>query len=122
MSVLLTGVIAGQHLAEEERKKRAKKEKEAGEPHGLSWGSPKPKKPEFTWGNPKSKRRTVMYVLGNPPRTPNEAFSTLDNVFGAEEFSASEAQEVLEEVLDLSSSEARNSLRSLIRIESVEEV
>ena len=26
-----------------------------------------------------------MYVLGNSPRTPNEAFDALNNVFGAEE-------------------------------------
>lgn len=62
-----------------------------------------------------------MYVLGNPPRTSNEAFDALDNVFGAGEFSADEAQEVLEEVLELDPDEARNSLRSLTRAGVIEE-
>ncbi len=63
-----------------------------------------------------------MYVLGEPPRTPNEAFDALDNVFGADEFSASEAEIVLEEVLDMSSNEARSALRGLVRSRAVEEV
>ncbi len=63
-----------------------------------------------------------MYVLGNSPKTPNEAFDALDNVFGAEEFSAGDAQEVLEEVLNMNSGRARNELNSLTRIGAVEEL
>lgn len=63
-----------------------------------------------------------MYVLGEPPRTPNEAFDALDRVFSADEFSADEAQEVLEEVLELDSNESRNELKRLIRIDAVVEV
>ncbi len=64
----------------------------------------------------------MAYVLGDPPRTPNEAFDALDRVFSADEFSADEAQEVLEEVLELDPSEARNELRRLIRMGAVEEI
>jgi len=60
-----------------------------------------------------------MYVLGEPPRTPNEAFDALDNVFGAEEFSTGDANEVLREVLELSSSEANAELRRLIRMGAI---
>ena len=63
-----------------------------------------------------------MYVLGEPPRTPNEAFDALDGVFGAEEFNASNAEEVLVEVLELGSSEARTELGRLVRMGAVEEV
>ena len=64
----------------------------------------------------------MAYVLGDPPRTPNEAFDALDRVFSADEFSADEAQEVLEEVLELDSNESRNELKRLIRIDAVVEV
>lgn len=63
-----------------------------------------------------------MYILGEPPRTPNEAFDALDNVFGAEEFSAGDAGEVLEEVLEMRSDEARNELQRLVRMNTIEEV
>jgi len=62
-----------------------------------------------------------MYVVGEPPRTSNEAFDVLDRVFGAEEFSASEASEVLEETLDMTSSEAQNEFKRLVRMSAVEE-
>ena len=63
-----------------------------------------------------------MYVLGSPPRTPNEAFDALDNVFGADEFSRDNAEEVFEEVLELSPSEASAEFRRLVRMNVVEEV
>lgn len=63
-----------------------------------------------------------MYVLGESPRTPSEAFDALENVFSSEEFSAREAQTVLEEVLDMSLSEARNEVSRLIRMRAIEEV
>lgn len=63
-----------------------------------------------------------MYVLGESPRTPNEAFDALENVFSSEEFSVREAQTVLEEVLDVSPSEARNEVNRLLRMRAIEEV
>jgi len=63
-----------------------------------------------------------MYVLADPPRTSSEAFETLNRIFGSEEFSASEASEVLEETLDMTSSEARSALNRLIRSDAIEEV
>lgn len=63
----------------------------------------------------------MTYVLKNPPRTRNEAYDALDNVFGAEEFTEPEACEVLEEVLDMSSNESRNELHRLIRMDAVGE-
>ena len=62
-----------------------------------------------------------MYVLGEKPRTPSEAFDALENVFGGEEFSEAQAEEVLEEVLDMSPSESRNTLSRLIRNGAIEE-
>ena len=62
------------------------------------------------------------YVLGEPPRTPNEAFEALENVFGGEEFSFDEAVLVLREVLDLDSTQARSALSGLIRSRAIEEV
>ena len=61
------------------------------------------------------------YVLGETPRTQSEAFEALERVFGGDEFSAREAEEVLEEVLDMDASEARNELSRLIRSRAVEE-
>ena len=63
----------------------------------------------------------MKYVLGDPPRGQSEAFEVLENVFSAEEFTQAEAQEVLEETLDMSSSEARNELRRLMRSGAIEE-
>lgn len=63
----------------------------------------------------------MRYVIGEPPRTPNEAFDALDNVFGAERFSVSEASVVLEETLDMEPGEARNELSRLARIGAIEE-
>ena len=63
----------------------------------------------------------MKYILGDPPRTSNEAFEALDRVFGGDEFSANEAEEVLEETLDISVSEALNELRRLIRSGAIEE-
>ena len=63
-----------------------------------------------------------MYVLGEPPRTSSESFEALDRVFGGEEFSASDAATVLEEVLDLDSGRARNELNRLLRSGAIEEV
>ena len=63
----------------------------------------------------------MRYVLADPPRTSNEAFEALERVFGADEFSQDEAEEVLEETLDMDSSEARNELRRLIRSGAIEE-
>ena len=63
----------------------------------------------------------MMYVVGEPPRTSNEAFDALLNVFSGDEFSQDEAEEVLEETLDMDSSEARNELRRLIRSGAIEE-
>lgn len=62
-----------------------------------------------------------MYILGEPPRTSSEAFEVLDRVFSAEEFSASEAEEVLEETLDMDTSEARSAFRGLLRSGAIEE-
>jgi len=62
-----------------------------------------------------------MYVLGDPPRTPNEAFDALENVFGGEEFSTADAETVLEEVLDLNPREARSELNRLLRAGIIEE-
>ena len=62
-----------------------------------------------------------MYVLGEVPRTPNDAFEALERVFGGDEFSAREAEEVLEEVLELSPDGARNEFRALLRSRAVEE-
>jgi len=64
----------------------------------------------------------MAYVLGEPPRTSNEAFGALENVFSSEEFSASEALEVLEETLDMTSSEASSAFRGLLRSGAIEEV
>lgn len=63
-----------------------------------------------------------MYVLGEPPRTSNEAFDALENVFGAEEFTSSDAERVLEEVLEMSPSEARNEVNRFHRMGVIEEV
>ena len=63
----------------------------------------------------------MTYVLGEPPRGQSEAFDALENVFSGEEFSAGDAAEVLEEVLDLSPSQARSALNGLIRSRAVEE-
>ena len=63
----------------------------------------------------------MRYVLANPPRTQSDAFDALERVFGGDEFSASEAGEVLEEVLDLSSNEARSKFNGLIRSRAIEE-
>ena len=63
-----------------------------------------------------------MYVLGNPPRTSSEAFDALDNVFGSEEFSASDAETVLEEVMDFEPGRAHNELNRLLRSGAIEEV
>ena len=63
-----------------------------------------------------------MYVLSEPPRTSNEAFDALENVFSSEEFSASDAERVLEEVLDMTSSEASSEFRRLVRMRAIEEV
>ena len=63
----------------------------------------------------------MKYVLGDPPQTSNEAFEALDRVFSGDEFSADEAELVLIETLDISSSEARNELRRLIRSGAIEE-
>ena len=62
-----------------------------------------------------------MYILGNPPRTSNEAFDSLENVFGSEEFSAGDAVTVLEEVLDLDSGRARGEFNRLVRSGAIEE-
>ena len=63
-----------------------------------------------------------MYVLSEKPRTPNEAFDALENVFGGDEFSARDAEEVLREVLELTPSEASSELRRLLRMQAIEEV
>jgi len=63
----------------------------------------------------------MSYILGTPPRTPSDAFDALDNVFGSEEFSADDAEEVISEVLDLSASEARSAFNGLLRSQAVEE-
>jgi len=60
-------------------------------------------------------------VLGEPPRTSNDAFDVLENVFGADVFSQSEASEALEETLDMTESEARNELNRLLRMGALEE-
>ena len=64
----------------------------------------------------------MAYVLGEPPRGQSEAFETLERVFSSEEFSQSEALTALEEVLDLSPTEARSALNGLIRSQAIEEV
>ena len=64
----------------------------------------------------------MKFILANPPRTSNEAFEALDRVFGGDEFSIGEAEEVLKETLDMSSSEARNELSRLLRSGCIEEV
>ena len=64
----------------------------------------------------------MRYVLAEPPRTSNEAFDSLENVFSSEEFSASEASEVLEETLDMTSSEASSEFRRLVRMGAIEEI
>lgn len=61
------------------------------------------------------------YVLGEPPRTRSDAFDALENVFSSEEFSARDAEEVLTEVLDIDSHEARNELKRLLRGGYIEE-
>ena len=63
----------------------------------------------------------MRYVLGEPPRTSSEAFDALDRVLGGDEFSQSEAEEVLEEVLDMSSDEASSEFRRLTRMGVIEE-
>ena len=63
----------------------------------------------------------MSYVLGEAPRTQSDAFDALENVFGSEEFSTSDATEVLEEVLDLNPEEARNELNRLLRREAIME-
>ena len=63
----------------------------------------------------------MKYVLSDPPARPNEAFEALDRVFGGDEFSIGEAEEVLKETLDMSSSEARNELSRLLRSGCIEE-
>ena len=63
-----------------------------------------------------------MYVLSETPRTSSETFEALDNVFGGEEFSASDAVTVLEEGLDLDSGRARNELSRMLRSGAIEEV
>ena len=63
----------------------------------------------------------MNYVLGEPPRTQSDAFDALERVFSSDEFSAREGEEVLEEVLELDSSRARNELNGLIRSGAVEE-
>ena len=71
---------------------------------------------------PKLKGRLdVRYVVGDPPRTSSEAYDALLNVFGSEEFDASEAEEVLKEMLDMEASEARRELARMLRNRSVEE-
>ena len=62
-----------------------------------------------------------MYVLGEAPRGQSDAFEALERVFGGDEFSAREAEEVLEEVLELSPNEARNEFRALLRSRAIEE-
>ena len=61
------------------------------------------------------------YVLGEAPRGQSEAFEALERVFGGDEFSAREAEEVLCEVLELGPNEARNEFRALLRSRAVEE-
>ena len=63
----------------------------------------------------------MKYVLGDPPQTSNEAFEALDRVFGGEEFSADEAEQVLKETLDMNPDEARDELRRLMRSGAIEE-
>lgn len=60
-----------------------------------------------------------MYILGNKPSTPNEAYDTLETVFSADEFSGQEAVDALMEVLELSEGAAKNELNSLYRIGAV---
>ena len=91
----------------EERKKKEKKAKES---RGLSWGNPNPKKGE-----------NMRYVLGEEPRTSSEAFDALENTFGGDEFSRSDAETVLEEILDVTPSEASSEFRRLLRNEAIEE-
>ena len=63
----------------------------------------------------------MKYALGEKPRTPSEAFDALENVFSGSEFSRGEAEEVLEEVLDLDSSEASAEFRRLLRNDAITE-
>ena len=62
-----------------------------------------------------------MYVLGEVPRGQSDAFEALERVFGGDEFSAREAEEVLEEVLELNPDEAKSELNRLLRNRAVEE-
>ena len=62
-----------------------------------------------------------MYVLSEPTRGQSDAFEALERVFGGDEFSAREAEEVLEEVLELNPNEAKSEFRTLLRSRAVEE-
>jgi len=63
-----------------------------------------------------------MYTLGEKPRTPSEAYDTLETVFGASEFDAEEAAGALVEVMDMSATDAQRTLQSLLSAGAIEEV
>lgn len=62
-----------------------------------------------------------MYILTGTPGSQNDAFDTLEEVFGSSEFSADDAIEALEEVLEMDTSEAQSALKRLIRMNVLEE-
>lgn len=63
----------------------------------------------------------MRYVLGEEPRTSSEAFDALENVFGGDDFSRSDAETVFEEALDMGPDEASAEFRRLFRGGAIEE-
>jgi hypothetical protein len=54
-----------------------------------------------------------MYILIGTPATPNEYYNTLNEVFGANTFSTTEAQDALVRVHDITPEEAMRELSAL---------
>jgi len=57
-----------------------------------------------------------MYVLESKPQTPNEAYDTLETVFGGGSFDGRDAADALMEVMELTESEAQRELSTLLRL------
>jgi len=62
-----------------------------------------------------------MYILGDRPTTPSEAYDTLENVFGGDAFSGEDALETLVEVMNTSEQTAKTELNNLFRVGAIEE-
>lgn len=63
-----------------------------------------------------------MYALASKPSTSNEAYDTLETVFGGDAFTDHDALDALVEVLNVSEESAKRELNALFQIGAIEEV